>query len=34
MNFGFSSAGFIVVLSLIAGLFLAALAFFRWRHWL
>jgi len=34
MNFAFSSAGFIVVLSLIAGLFLAALAFFRWRHWL
>jgi magnesium transporter len=34
MNFGFSSAGFIVVLSLIAGLFLAALAFFRWRNWL
>jgi magnesium transporter len=34
MNFGFSSAGFIAVVSLIAGVFLAALAFFRWRDWL
>jgi magnesium transporter len=34
MNFGFSSPGFIAVVSVIAGLFLAALAFFRWRSWL
>src|SRR5687768_930532 len=34
MNFGFSSAGFIAAVSVIAALFLAALAFFRWRSWL
>jgi magnesium transporter len=34
MNFGFSSAGFITAVSVIAALFLAALAFFRWRSWL
>jgi magnesium transporter len=34
MNFGFSSAGFIVVVTMIVGVFAAALAFFRWRHWL
>jgi magnesium transporter len=34
MNFGFSSAGFIAVVSLIAGVFVAAIAFFRWRRWL
>jgi magnesium transporter len=34
MNFGFSSLGFIAVVSVIAGVFLAALTFFRWRHWL
>jgi magnesium transporter len=34
MNFGFSSAGFIAVVSLIAGVFAAAIAFFRWRRWL
>jgi magnesium transporter len=34
MNFGFSSPGFIAVVSVIAGLFLAALAFFRLRSWL
>jgi magnesium transporter len=33
MNFGFSSPGFIAVVSVIAGLFLAALTFFRWRRW-
>jgi magnesium transporter len=34
MNFGFSSAGFIAAVSVIALLFAAALAFFRWRRWL
>jgi magnesium transporter len=34
MNFGFSSAGFIAIVSVIGVLFAAALGFFRWRHWL
>ena len=34
MNFGFSSPGFIAAVSVIALLFAAALAFFRWRRWL
>jgi magnesium transporter len=34
MNFGFSSAGFIAIVSVIGVLFVAALGFFRWRRWL
>jgi magnesium transporter len=34
MNFGVASTGFIATVSAMAALFIAALAVFRWRHWL
>jgi magnesium transporter len=34
MNWGFSTAGFIVTVSAMAALFLLAIAVFRWRRWL
>src|SRR5919108_1370869 len=34
MNFAFSSGGFAAAVSVIGGLFLGALAFFRWKRWL
>ena len=34
MNFGFSSPGFVVVVSCMAALFLSAVGFFRWKSWI
>jgi magnesium transporter len=34
MNFAFSSPGFAAAVSVIGGLFVGALAFFRWKRWL
>jgi magnesium transporter len=34
MNFSFSSSGFITVVSLMAVVFVSAVAFFRWKRWL
>jgi magnesium transporter len=34
MNFDFSSAGFITVVSLMAAVFVTAVLFFRWKRWL
>ena len=34
MNFSFHSAGFVIAVSVMGCLFLSAVAFFRWKHWL
>jgi magnesium transporter len=34
MNFGFDSTGFITIVAIMGTLFLAAVAFFRWKSWL
>jgi magnesium transporter len=34
MNFDFNSAGFVAAVSVIVALFLGAIGFFRWKHWL
>ena len=34
MNFSFDSTGFFLLVSLMAGVFLSALVFFRWKRWL